>query len=512
MQTIFLDQDDDLVSVCDRLEWTAASRVLFVLPRRYPVFKNGLDLVRLRRVADQQRVEVGLVTGEKAVLRQARSLGLPAFATLDEAETSRRGWWRGRRRQEWVGLPAVGGLQGVRPSDGGDGRPLSDMLRLPQLSWRQWVIRYAAILLFFIALALFFVGFAFTLPRATVTLQPETRPVTATLPVLADPLLADVSLRDTAVPARLLTVTQSWKTQVDTTGVIVVPHTPATGQVVFINLTEEPVTIPAGLVLRAGDLEFETVTAADLVGVVDSTTAVAVAALEPGPEGNVSADAITEIADAELAELVEVRNPAALTGGAVREIPAVSQADRDRLRAQALQFLQAVALAEMETQLLQPEFLARESLRVTAVLEESYSHAVGAETAVLSLQMTADLRATAINPTLAGSLMAQPLAAAIPAGFQLVPNSIQLAAGEVLAADEAGRATVTILAGADAAADLSLTDPTAVIAGQRVDTAVAYLYENLPLAAVPGVEVWPLWFRRMPYRDGRIEIITTTNP
>ncbi len=513
MQTIFLDQDDDIISVCDRLDWTAASRVLFVLPQRTAVFKNGLDLARLRRYADRQRVEVGLVTGEKTLLRQARSLGLPAFATLEEAESSRRGWWRRRRRREWVGLPAVGGLQGDRPSARQDGRSVgdssvADILRLPQLSWRQWVIRYAAILLFFIALALFFIGFAFTLPRATITLHPETQPVTASLPVLADPTLADVSLRDMAVPARRLTVTQSWKTQIDATGVIVLPHTPATGQVVFTNLTEEPVDIPAGLILRAGDLAFETIAAADLVGVVDSTTAVGVVALEPGPDGNVPADAITQIEDAELAELVEARNPAALTGGAVRQIPAVAAADMERLRAQARQFLQAVALAEMETQLLQPEFLARESLRVTAVQEETFSHAVGEETAVLSLQMRAELQATAVNPSLAGVLAAQPLAAAVPAGFQLLPGSIQLAAGEALAADDAGRVTVTILAEGMAAADLNLTDPTAVIAGQPVETAMAYLYQQLPLAAIPQIEIWPLWFQRLPYRSGRIQVIT----
>jgi len=513
MQTIFLDQGDDIISVCDRLDWTAVSyetavsRILFVLPRRAVVFKNGLDLARLRRFADRQRVEVGLVTAEKTLLRQARSLGLPAFATLEEAESSRRGWWRGRRRREWVGLPAIGGLQGVRPSARRDGRPITDILRLPQLSWRQWVIRYAAILLFFIALALLFIGFAFTLPRAAITLRPETEPVTASLPVLADPTLAEVNLRDTAVPARQLTVTQSWKTQIDTTGVIVLPHTPAAGQVVFTNLTEEPVTIPAGLILRAGELSFETVAAAELVGVVESTAAVGVVALEPGPDGNVPADAITQIEDAELAQLVEARNPAALSGGAVRQIPAVAAADVERLRAQARQFLQAVALAEMETQLLQPEFLARESLRVTAVLEETFSHAVGEETAVLSLQMTAELQATAVNPSLAGVLMAQPLAAAVPVGFQLLPDSIQLAAGDVLAADEAGRVMVTILAQGAAAADLNLTDPTAVIAGQPVETAVAYLYEQLPLTAVPEVEVWPLWFGRLPYRSGRIQMV-----
>jgi hypothetical protein len=35
--------------------------------------------------------------------------------------------------------------------------------------------------------------------------------------------------------------------------------------------------------------------------------------------------------------------------------------------------------------------------------------------------------------------------------------------------------------------------------------ALAYLYEQLPLRDAPQVEIWPTWFRRIPYTTARIE-------
>ena len=95
MKVIPLDSDDDIVSICDRLDWAGADQVLLVLPEDGGVLAEGLDLVRLRRHADRRRIEVGLVTAVSSISQQAKALGLPTFTTVEAAETSRRGWWRG---------------------------------------------------------------------------------------------------------------------------------------------------------------------------------------------------------------------------------------------------------------------------------------------------------------------------------------------------------------------------------------------------------------------------------
>ncbi|MCP4415067.1 MAG: hypothetical protein GY805_00495, partial [Chloroflexi bacterium] len=90
--------------------------MLLLLPEEGDVLREGLDLVRLRRFADQQRLEVGLVTADKSLSRQAKALGLPVFSSVELAKNSRRSWWRGRKRSELVGLPTVGEVDlGKRP-------------------------------------------------------------------------------------------------------------------------------------------------------------------------------------------------------------------------------------------------------------------------------------------------------------------------------------------------------------------------------------------------------------
>ncbi|MCZ7669443.1 MAG: hypothetical protein M5U34_20835 [Chloroflexi bacterium] len=107
MKIIALDSEDDIISICDRLDWAGEKQVLLTLPEDGGVLAEGLDLVRLRRHADRRRIEGGAGNGRFPLSRQAKALGLPTFVTIESAQTSRRGWWRGRRRSEIVGLPTI---------------------------------------------------------------------------------------------------------------------------------------------------------------------------------------------------------------------------------------------------------------------------------------------------------------------------------------------------------------------------------------------------------------------
>ena len=505
MKVISLTPDDDINSICDLLDWSDDKRVVFVLPEEETAVLSSISLVRLRRYADNKRVEVGLVTADRRLARQARGLGLPTFTTVEEAETSRRGWWRGRRRRERLGLPTYG-----QPLDDGKPRPSAngaddELLPTPVATPRQWTIRYAAILLFFVAGALGVVSFLYLAPRATITLQPELNPLTVTQPITAVPALTVVDYAQNTIPARWLTLAQSWQTDVETTGVIEVPTAPARGLVVFTNLTDETVTVPAGAIIQTETgLGFQTVADVSVAGVEGGTAETDAIAVEPGPQGNVAAETVT-VLPAGLADLLTARNPAPMVGGDVRSEAAVTEADLARARSQALQFLQAVAQSEMETELTEREFLARESLQVVEILSETYSHAVGQRSERLGIEMTAVLQGTAVDTTAAAGLTYAALARQVPPGFTLIPDSIQFDAGEVISADERGRVTFLLAGAGTAAINLDLPAALDAVAGQETGTASAYLYRNLPLRALPEVEVWPAWFRRLPYLPDRIQ-------
>jgi len=195
-----------------------------------------------------------------------------------------------------------------------------------------------------------------------------------------------------------------------------------------------------------------------------------------------------------------------LDGGGVRQEPAVSETDMARLRSQVIQFLQALAASEMEAQLTEREFLTRDSLRIATVFSETYSNAVGEQAARLVLEIRAELHGTAVNTTEASGLAYESLIQDVPEGHTLVPESIRFASGDVLGTDDAGRVTFVMTADGVAAADLELNPSLDAVLGQDVETAVSYLHESLPLQGVPTIEVWPVWFNRVPYSAARIQV------
>ncbi|MCB8944929.1 MAG: baseplate J/gp47 family protein [Ardenticatenaceae bacterium] len=511
MQIIHLSPEDDIVSINDRLDWHEEQQLLLVLPERGSVLREGLDLVRLRRHADGLRLEVGLVTADPDLSDQAKALGFPTFASAESAANSRLGWWRGKRRRETVGLPTVGGWRKPpRQLDLGDRQEMHRRLT-PAAQWRRWLLRYAAILIFFLTLALLFVGFTYAVPGATITLHPNVQTLQVARQIVADPSLTEAS--GASVPGRVLVVVETWQADVATTGAATVPNSPARGTVTFINQVAQEVEVPVGTRVRTSDgsnVIFQTTGAVTVPDVVGGTADVEVIAIEPGVQGNVPANLVNQIEGA-LAFQLEVINLADMEGGAVREAQVVAAEDQVRLRAQVLQFIQAVAQSEMEAQLTAGEFLAVDSLRVGQVFNETYSHFVGEQTTLLSLEMRVEMAGTAVNTTDASGLIFDALAEQVPDSFTLVPNSIQFENGEVLGVAEDGRITFEMLGTAQVAADLALAAPLAAINGQPPDIAAAYLYQSLPLRDVPVIQVWPIWFDRVPYLPARIQMdITTT--
>jgi hypothetical protein len=377
----------------------------------------------------------------------------------------------------------------------------------PASERKRWLWRYGAIFLFFLVLTLLYVTFLYLLPGATITLKPETLPLSVERPILADPGAAAVDLQAGILPGRLLQTTQSWHSDVATTGLVEVPQASARGNVIFANLLDQPLTIPAGTRVRTSDgsnLVYQTVADVALAGAVGSTAETEVVAIEPGPQWNVNANLVNEV-EGSLSVQVEVRNIEPISGGDMRQATAVTEEDKARLRAQAVQFLLSVAASEMEGQLTPQEFLTRDSLRIVNLLSETYSHEVGEQASRLELSLRADIAGTAVDTTAASDLAYYALGQQISPGFELVPASIRFESGNITGVDEAGRVSFSMIAEGVLARTLRAHEVVAAVAGQELDTAVIYLNEQLPLREPPTVDIWPVWFERIPYLTTRIE-------
>jgi len=505
MKVIEVSSDDDIVSVCDLLSWQSDHRVILRLPEATDALSEGVALARLRRHADRLRVDVGLVTTDRALASKAKALGLPSFNSIDEAETSRRGWWRGRRRREFIGLPAFS--RDNSPAWRDQVEETTAGSSKPAVSKRQWLVRYVAILLFFVAGALAYIWLVYAVPRATIILRPETIEARALPQLVVDPSLDVVDYDGRAIPGRVIELKRSWSEDISTSGSTIVPVSRARGRVILVNKTDRAVPVPAGTLLSTSDgsVTFQTAIDLRMLGVVSSTAEIEVFAMEAGPQGNVPADSITRIADDLTADL-DVSNPEAMSGGELRQVAAVAEEDRARLRAQVLQFLQAVSWADMQGLLNEREFLPRESIRVIALENEQYSHSVGEPADVLRLKIDARLQGTAADLTLASGLVYEALSSGVPAGYTLVAGSIEYSPGDLLSADESGRVSLVMDGRGVMAADLKVDGPVSAIAGQEPEYALAHLLQALPLRATPQLDVWPNWFKRIPYRPERIDV------
>ncbi|MDX1664493.1 MAG: baseplate J/gp47 family protein [Candidatus Promineifilaceae bacterium] len=524
LRVIYLDGDDDVVSICDRLAWVeGARRVLLVLPKeaaRRGLLTELVELVRLRRCADRLGVEVGLVTRQHAVARQARALGVPTFATVGAAERRRRWWRRSHRRPTRPGatvrLGDYGGLKAI-PAIADRRERYRRTIPLP--GWGRWVMSYLGVLLFLLMAAGLFVAIAHAVPMATVTLHPDFYPVSVWRPVLADPYLKPGDADELAaaaaptIPGRLLKVATVGQAEVATTGEAESELARARGHVVFVNRRSRTVTAPAGTRLSGavGDrsLAFRTVDPVVVPGAVGGTAEAVVVAVEAGAEGNVPAGAISRI-EGPLGRQLEVRNLEPLSGGGVRTTAIVAERDRERLRAQVVQQLQAVAAAEMEKLLREGEFLVADSLRLSAVYVEHYSASVGERQQRLALEMRAELHGTAVDPTLANGLIYEVLANNIQPGFELAPDSVGFYAREVLDVDDEGRVTFQMFGEGQMVAHMEVEPALARVAGQESDLASAYLYEKLPLRRYPVVDIWPQWVDRVPYLAQRVRVEVAT--
>lgn len=492
---ITLNAEDDIISICDRLEWAQENRLALVLSPEVESGLTDLDLIRLRRKAEALRLQVGIVSRDGSLRRRARAAGLPSFGTLRVAER-RRSWHAPRSRP----LPA-------RPVAEEDQAVAHQRLRAQPI-WRRWLRRYAALFLFFVVLAVVIVSLAYTVPSARVTLYPELEPVSVTRQIVADPQLDSVSYSGASVPGRRLVVVQEWQATVETTGVLEAPDAPARGQVVFVNTLPEPVSVPAGTrVSTSGgtNIAFQLIESLEVPGAVGATVEGDIIAIVPGPEGNVAANAINRV-EGPLALQLQVRNLDDVGGGATRLARAVTEADVARLRAQVIQQLQALALAEMQVSLGSNEFLAQDSLRVMSVVHETYSAFEGEQAERLTLEMRAELVATAVDETQATGLVYETLAQAVMPGYELVPDSLVFAGGDVLGVDNQGRVSFEMVGRGVTAAELNLEGPLSFARGQQLPQAIAYLDQQLPLRAQPSVELFPPWFKRMPYLRSRIRI------
>lgn len=495
LQLIHLDPEDDQVSVRDKLSWARASRAVLVWPRRGRVLTRRLDLVLLQRQAARQRVELGLVTYDPAVLHLAGLLGIPTFESPDHLPEV---LWQARR------VPGPLARPSRRPRD--ELQSLAE--RIPAQTPTQLSLprRARLVIASLAALCALAVG-ASILPSAVITLAPRSEVFTVPLEFVLDP-----SLKPPAASSRLPAVTIRARLRAEGRGEVSgstsVPSAAATGTAVLTNLTAEPIVVPAGTGLRASEsgVRFFTLEAAELAAGVGESAEVSIQADAAGPQGNLPGGAIDAV-EGSIGFQIRATNPEPTSGGGEAVMPAVSEIDRTRLRTELMDGLLDRALPEMAASLAPGLTLAPESLQVSQVLQERYDFEVGQPTTSLGLTLEVEFVALAVPSDEVEAAAARLLAEELPKRKQAVPGSLLLRRdprrdGRL----PSGEYTLAYLAEQQVAELVDVRQVRREVAGSWAASAPARLAERFELDRLPSIERRPAWLPVLPWLTIRLHV------
>lgn len=505
-----LDAHDDFISVRDKLGWRQAGRILLVWPERGRILDRELDLLLLQRHSRALGSQMALVTQDPEVCDHAYQLDIPVFTDPRQAQ---KGIWRTRPRER---KRVAFTLPSPRPSSRSRNDLETQRLKAHPASpaWMTHPLTRAVTftlgILAVLALA------TFLLPGAQVILNPKTQDQSITFDVWAGVDIPTFNLSG-ALPAHPLTVVVEGRDSQPSSGTMQVPDTSARGEVVFKNLTDQSINIPAGtkvITLDIPPIQFVTKQAVIISADNDATVSVPVEALLPGSGGNRPADSLVAV-EGSLGLRLRVTNPQPTQGGADQDTSAPNALDHYQLYDRLFIALQQSAMEELKGELAPGDILLSPVPKLGKVLEKKYipEEATPAETLELTLRL--EFQALVVSAQDLNRLTLIVLDANIPKGYT---------------ADKGAKQPV----GAQSLTFTNLTQPvwdaTAAVARWRLQAersirpvvpesqvanmvmglppseAIPKLEANLPLDGRPQILLYPSWWPRLPYLSFRIMV------
>lgn len=496
-------------------------RLVLALPDGWQGLNNAARMRLVQRQAITQRCDLAVVTRDAETARAAQAVGVPVFGDVDAAT-----------RTEWAMEPLLPPIDLRNPAAGLPDPPawrtakirnktlaretmparhqertrrIRDEQRAtrPRPAWLTW----AGYGLFVALVALLLGVFArFVLPAATITLRPGVAPVSVVSSLVANPDLEQSDLQSGQIKGRLIESIIEEVGSATTTGSLQKPTLLASGQVTFSNLGTAAVRVPAGTIVSTGTgtpVSFRTTSDAELPGGVGQRVNVFVEALEPGIDGNVRANTITNI-DGPLRFRARVSNPNGTGGGGSELVRAVTQEDKDRLLAETVARAEARAAETLRTELQAGEWLPDESVQ-TVVIAQAFDQYNDDEADQVTLTVRLLAQGVAVNEAEARDVLQSAVQAQIPAEGKLVANS--LTASRMPGAESVDRGVqFTVTVNATYVVPIEPSEVRSLVAGKSVEEATAALQERWNLAAPPEFYRDPEWLASLPALPSRIQV------
>ncbi|MHC1741150.1 MAG: baseplate J/gp47 family protein [Anaerolineaceae bacterium] len=351
---IQLENYDNLYSIQDRMKWSRANRILLVWPKRGWLIDKQIDLGILQRHAGNLGAQIAFVSRDASIIESANHLNISVFSSVPAAESSR-----------WAPKLKIF-------SNNSDSQKLKLLQQTPRIIKKtksnifiQNIVRGMAIFLSFLAIISLWV---FLLPSARVVLFPVTHEKEIVFSVWASPQVHEVNINGN-IPAIKKQIEVSAEFSGQSSGTTGIPSQFASGEITFTNLTNLPITIPAGTIVSSKidpSIRFSTLQDVILPSGKDPTAIAEVKAINPGANGNQGAGIIT-VVEGSIAEGIEAINDLPITGGSDEQAPSPTEQDYLQAKNRLMQELKQKALEEFKGM---PEILIPDSLDDGKIVSE----------------------------------------------------------------------------------------------------------------------------------------------
>jgi hypothetical protein len=535
-QTVYIDVDDDITTIIDKVNASPKKIVALVLPKRSSALQSIVNMKLLKKTAAKAKKSLVLITSDHNLLPLAGVVGLHVAKSLQSKPAIPLMPERGEAEEmvttdlsddgEVNKAAAVGALAAASANEDEtetielDDTPaeatttakapkgIRKHLKVPNFDKFR--------LTFFLAIAallLLIVGWIFAfviMPRAEVTIATDTTTVPVSVSFTANTAQASLDTAQKLLPAVSKEVKKTDTEKVPATGKMD-KGTKATGTMTVYNCTDNDVAVPAGTIFSNGSFSFSSNEAvsvpysdfkSDGTCRKNRSATVGVTATKAGADSNLSGN--REYSS-------NFRNTvtgtgSAMTGGTTNLVTVVSQSDIDNAADKMKGRLDADAATELGQQFLSENLQRLEETRVIgspsiksspAVNEEASEVTVTAETTYSELGVKAD----DLN-----ELVKQDVATKIDINQQsIVDNGLSQAVFRVEARKSPTEATVNLQVLALVGPELNETTIKDQIKGKKRGDAEKYI-TSLPGVKDVTVEYKPFWVLSTPKAAKKIKV------
>lgn len=379
---VYIDNDDEIASITDKVQSSNEKIVALVLPKRCTVLQSSVNMKILNKAASEAGKKAVLITSEAGLLPLAGAAGLfvaktlqskPAVPKAPQVDDAVESVVEGEETEpELDETKSIGELAGDEAEDDApielgddpeatkeDDKPKKEKkdkkLAVPNFdSFR--VKLFAGIGIVLALIALWYVMFN-VLPKATVVVKIQYKTVPVTVTATGSTTATTTDTKSSTVPMQTKTLEKTETKKFQATGEKD-NGTKATGKVGFsiacASVSGAPPTIPAGTGVSSGGLTFITQESASLTtpsfsgGCKFVSGEVAVIAQSAGDKYNISSGRTFTVAGF---PSVTGSNSTGMGGGTSKIIKVVSASDCDNAKNELLNANTDANKAELETQL-----------------------------------------------------------------------------------------------------------------------------------------------------------------